>query len=53
MERFTITMMILERPELDRWILSELNSLINNVDEFYNDYEPTKAASIKLFSIIN
>ena len=33
-----------ERPELDRWILSELNSLINNVDEFYNDYEPTKAA---------
>ena len=33
-----------ERPELDRWILSELNSLINDVDEFYNDYEPTKAA---------
>jgi isoleucyl-tRNA synthetase len=32
-----------ERPELDRWILSELNSLILAVDEFYNDYEPTKA----------
>ncbi|MCF8368404.1 MAG: isoleucine--tRNA ligase [Bacteroidales bacterium] len=32
-----------ERPELDRWILSELNTLIKNVDDFYNDYEPTKA----------
>jgi isoleucyl-tRNA synthetase len=32
-----------ERPELDRWILSELNTLIKNVDEYYNDYEPTKA----------
>ena len=33
-----------ERPEIDRWILSELNSLIQNVDEYYSDYEPTKAA---------
>ena len=32
-----------ERPELDRWIISELNTLIKNVDGFYNDYEPTKA----------
>jgi isoleucyl-tRNA synthetase len=32
-----------ERPELDRWILSELNSLIKVVDESYHDYEPTKA----------
>ena len=32
-----------KRPELDRWIISELNSLIKNVDEYYNDYEPTKA----------
>jgi isoleucyl-tRNA synthetase len=32
-----------KRPELDRWILSELNSLIRTVDENYNDYEPTKA----------
>ena len=32
-----------ERPEIDRWILSELNTLIKNVDEFYADYEPTKA----------
>jgi isoleucyl-tRNA synthetase len=30
-------------PELDRWIMSELNTLIKNVDEYYNDYEPTKA----------
>ena len=35
-----------QRPELDRWILSELNSLITNVDEYYNDYEPTKAARL-------
>ncbi|WP_431108471.1 isoleucine--tRNA ligase [Winogradskyella poriferorum] len=33
-----------ERPELDRWILSELNTLIKKVDEYYADYEPTKAA---------
>ncbi len=32
------------RPELDRWILSELHTLIQNVDQFYADYEPTKAA---------
>ncbi|HLW31320.1 MAG TPA: isoleucine--tRNA ligase [Aequorivita sp.] len=32
-----------ERPEIDRWILSELHSLIQKVDEFYADYEPTKA----------
>jgi len=33
-----------ERPELDRWILSELHTLIQKVDEYYADYEPTKAA---------
>lgn len=33
-----------QRPEIDRWILSELNSLIITVDECYNDYEPTRAA---------
>jgi isoleucyl-tRNA synthetase len=33
-----------ERPELDRWILSELHTLIKKVDAFYADYEPTKAA---------
>ena len=32
-----------ERPEIDRWILSELNSLIQLVDASYADYEPTKA----------
>jgi isoleucyl-tRNA synthetase len=32
-----------KRPEIDRWILSELNSLIHNVDLYYADYEPTKA----------
>ncbi|WP_100614440.1 isoleucine--tRNA ligase [Confluentibacter citreus] len=33
-----------ERPEIDRWILSELHTLIKKVDEYYADYEPTKAA---------
>ncbi len=32
-----------ERPEIDRWILSELHTLIKTVDEAYGDYEPTKA----------
>ncbi|GGI56508.1 isoleucine--tRNA ligase [Winogradskyella haliclonae] len=33
-----------KRPEIDRWILSELNTLIKKVDAFYAEYEPTKAA---------
>jgi isoleucyl-tRNA synthetase len=33
-----------ERPEIDRWILSALNSLIQTVDQAYADYEPTRAA---------
>ncbi|MND54160.1 Isoleucine--tRNA ligase [compost metagenome] len=33
-----------DRPEIDRWIISLLNSLIKEVDECYADYEPTKAA---------
>jgi len=32
------------RPEIDRWILSELNTLILSVDESFTAYEPTKAA---------
>ena len=35
-----------ERPEIDRWILSLLNSLIKDVDACYNDYEPTKAGRL-------
>ncbi|SEP89892.1 Isoleucyl-tRNA synthetase [Hyunsoonleella jejuensis] len=35
-----------ERPELDRWILSELHTLIKKVDAYYADYEPTKAARV-------
>jgi len=33
-----------ERPEIDQWIVSELNTLVKVVDEAYSDYEPTKAA---------
>jgi len=33
-----------KRPELDRWILSELHTLIHKVDKFYEAYEPTRAA---------
>ncbi|KPH12097.1 isoleucine--tRNA ligase [Chryseobacterium sp. ERMR1:04] len=32
------------RPEIDRWILSELNLLIKEVKAFYEDYEPTRVA---------
>ncbi|MGB3143504.1 MAG: isoleucine--tRNA ligase [Maribacter sp.] len=35
---------IKDRPEIDRWILSELNSLIKKVDTAYAEYEPTRAA---------
>ncbi|MFT3794383.1 isoleucine--tRNA ligase [Flavobacterium sp.] len=33
-----------ERPEIDQWIISELNTLVAAVDSYYADYEPTKAA---------
>ena len=37
---------ISERPEIDRWILSVLNTLIKEVDTCYNEYEPTKAGRL-------
>jgi isoleucyl-tRNA synthetase len=33
-----------DRPEIDQWILSELHTLIKNVDEAYADYEATRAS---------
>ena len=33
-----------DRPEIDQWIISELHTLIQEVDLAYADYEPTKAA---------
>ena len=33
-----------QRPEIDRWVLSLLNTLTQQVDGFYEDFEPTKAA---------
>ncbi len=39
-----------DRPEIDRWIISLLNTLTQEVDAFYADFEPTKAArSIQSF----
>ncbi|MEM6895050.1 MAG: isoleucine--tRNA ligase [Bacteroidota bacterium] len=35
-----------ERPEIDQWVLSELNTLITKVDEAYADYEATKATRL-------
>jgi isoleucyl-tRNA synthetase len=35
-----------ERPEIDRWVLSQLHSLIQNVEEAYETYEPTKAGRL-------
>ena len=41
-----------QRPEIDRWILSRLHSLIAEVDQAYQDLEPTKAArAIQSFTI--
>lgn len=37
---------VAERPEMDRWILSELNTLIKNVTECYDTYEPTRAGRL-------
>jgi len=34
------------RPEIDRWVLSKLNTLIQQVDEAYSSYEPTKAGRL-------
>lgn len=34
---------VVERPEIDRWIISELNTLIKKVDEAYTEYEPHRA----------
>jgi len=36
--------LIKNRPELDRWIISELNTLVKDVDQLYENYEPTRAA---------
>ena len=35
-----------ERPEIDRWILSELNTLVHKVEEALDDYEPTRATRL-------
>jgi isoleucyl-tRNA synthetase len=37
---------IADRPEIDRWILSKLNSLIKQVEEAFDNYEPTKAGRL-------
>ncbi len=37
---------VAERPEIDRWILSLLNSLVRDVDALYADYEPTRAGRL-------
>ena len=38
------TVPLQERAEIDRWVISKLHSLINDVTTAYSDYEPTKAA---------
>ena len=35
-----------EKPEIDRWVLSKLNSLVKEVDAAFADYEPTKAGRL-------
>ncbi len=35
-----------KKPEIDRWVLSKLNSLVKEVDAAFEDYEPTKAGRL-------
>ena len=35
-----------DRPEIDRWILSKLNTLISSVDKAYEEFEPTLAGRL-------
>ena len=45
---------IKDRPEIDRWIISLLNTLVKEVDFYYDSYEPTKAGrAIQAFADIN
>ena len=45
---------VAERPEIDRWILSELNTLVREVTACYEDYEPTRAGRlIQTFTVDN
>ncbi len=37
---------VAERPEMDRWVLSSLNTLIRDVDQCYDNYEPTRAGRL-------
>lgn len=48
------TVPFVERPEIDRWIVSELNTLVKDVTACYEDYEPTRAGRlIETFVIDN
>ena len=42
-----------ERPEIDRWVLSVLNSLVKQVEEAYDTYEPTKAGRLIQDFVLN
>lgn len=45
---------IAERPEIDRWIISLLNTLVSEVKDYYEQYEPTKAGrAIQIFVLEN
>ena len=45
---------VAERPEIDRWILSELNTLVREVTACYEEYEPTRAGRlIQAFTVDN
>ncbi|MBL7747606.1 MAG: isoleucine--tRNA ligase, partial [Chitinophagaceae bacterium] len=35
-----------ERPEIDRWILSSLNTVVKKANEYMDDYEPTQAGRV-------
>ncbi|MGZ8517145.1 MAG: isoleucine--tRNA ligase, partial [Chitinophagaceae bacterium] len=37
---------VTDRPEIDRWILSSLNTMVKKVNEYMDDYEPTQAGRL-------
>ncbi len=43
---------VAERPEIDRWIISLLNTLVKEVRQLYEDYEPTRAGRLIQYFVI-
>ena len=49
----TASVEVTSREEIDQWIISELNTLVVEVEKSYEDYEPTKVARLIQDFVIN